>query len=143
MYLCKYGQNPSTGPKYSTRTFQSASVTLRIRTRSPKILLSLTLLPIMYLGKFGQNPSTGSEDNAWQPYVGHLKCHVTLKIRQRSPNSNKLFSSSQQCIYASLVKIHPLVQKIMHGNESGCRRQHRWDTHQKQYWEAIRSANGM
>ena len=46
-----------------------------------------------------------------------------------SPKSNQLFPSSQQCIYASLVKIHQLVQKIMQGNESG----HRQDPHQKQY----------
>ena len=38
---------------------------------------------------------------------------VALKIRSRSPKFNQLFSPSKQCIYASLVKIHPLVQKIM------------------------------
>ena len=37
---------------------------------------------------------------------------VTLKIRSRSPKSNQLsLSPSLQGIYASLVKIHPLVQK--------------------------------
>ena len=36
---------------------------------------------------------------------------VTLKMRSRSPKSNQLFPPSQPCIYASLVKIHPLVQK--------------------------------
>ena len=34
-----------------------------------------------------------------------------------SQKSNQLSPFSQQCIYASLVKIHQLVQKIMHGNE--------------------------
>ena len=34
---------------------------------------------------------------------------VTLKNRSRSPKTYQLFASSQQCIYASLVKIHPLV----------------------------------
>ena len=43
---------------------------------------------------------------------GDLKNEVTLKIRSRSPKSNQLFPSSQQSIYASLVKIHPLIQKI-------------------------------
>ena len=43
--------------------------------------------------------------------------HVTLKIRSRSPKSSKLFSFSQKCIYASLVKIHKLVQKITHKEE--------------------------
>ena len=42
---------------------------------------------------------------------------LTFKIRSRSPKSNKLFPSSQQCIYATLVKFHKLIQKIMHGNE--------------------------
>ena len=41
---------------------------------------------------------------------------VTLKIRSRSSKSNQHFPSSQHCIYASLVKIHPLVQKITQGN---------------------------
>ena len=36
---------------------------------------------------------------------------VTLKI-------NKLFLSNQQYIAASLVKMNPLVQKIMHGKEA-------------------------
>ena len=60
--------------------------------------------------------------------------HVSLKLRSRSPKSNQLFPSSQQCIYASFVKIHQPVQKIMHLNEiSGCRRRHCRDPHQKQY----------
>ena len=41
---------------------------------------------------------------------------VTLKIMSRAPKSNLLFPFSQQCIFASLVKIHPLVQKITHRN---------------------------
>ena len=41
---------------------------------------------------------------------------VTLKIMPRSPKSNQLFTSSRQCIYASLVKINQLVQKITHVN---------------------------
>ena len=65
-----------------------------------------------------KNPSTGFD----------ISVPVTLKIRSRSPKSNPLFPFSQQFIYASLVKIHLLVQKIMHGNESGRQR----DPHQKQ-----------
>ena len=42
---------------------------------------------------------------------------MTLKIGSRSPKSNQLFTPSQHCIYASLVKICPLVQKITPGNE--------------------------
>ena len=41
------------------------------------------------------------------------KVAVTLKIRMRSPKSNQLFLLFQQCICASLLKICPLVQKIM------------------------------
>ena len=41
---------------------------------------------------------------------------MTLKIRSRSPKSNLSFPFSQQYVFASLVKIHPLVQKIIHGN---------------------------
>ena len=44
---------------------------------------------------------------------------VTLEIRSRSPKSNQLVPPpSQQCIYASLVKIHQTVQKIKHGKEA-------------------------
>ena len=42
---------------------------------------------------------------------------MTLKIKSRSPKSNQLFTPSQHCICASLVKICPLVHKIMHGNK--------------------------
>ena len=41
---------------------------------------------------------------------------MTLEIRSRSPKCNQLFPSSQQCTYASLVKIHPLAQKTTHRN---------------------------
>ena len=41
---------------------------------------------------------------------------VTLKIRSRSPKYIQLFPPSKQCIYASLVKIHPQVQKIRQRN---------------------------
>ena len=40
---------------------------------------------------------------------------VTLKIRSRPPKSNQLFLLSPQFTYANLVKIHPQVQKIVHG----------------------------
>ena len=41
---------------------------------------------------------------------------VTFKMRSMSPTSNLLLPSSQQCTYASFVKIHQLVQKKTHGN---------------------------
>ena len=43
---------------------------------------------------------------------------VTLKIRSRFPKSNQLLPSSKKCIYASLVKVHQLVQEIMHRKEA-------------------------
>ena len=42
--------------------------------------------------------------------------NVTLEIRSRSPKSNQQFPFSKQCIYASLIKIYRLVQKITHIN---------------------------
>ena len=41
---------------------------------------------------------------------------MTLKVRSRSPKCDLLFPSIQQCIYASLAEIHPLVPYITHGN---------------------------
>ena len=43
---------------------------------------------------------------------------VTLKMRSRSPKSNQHFLPSQLCIYASLVKIHPVAQKISRRKEA-------------------------
>ena len=43
---------------------------------------------------------------------------MTLNIRSRSPKTIQLFPLSKQCICASLVKTHPLVQKITSGNEA-------------------------
>ena len=63
--------------------------------------------------------STGSEDKSTEMKFDTLKkVTVTLKIKSRSPKSNQLFTPSQHCIYASLVKICPLVQKITTGNET-------------------------
>ena len=68
----------------------------------------------MYLSKFGQNSSTDSEDNARKPYIGQFKVSVWPWKLDQGPDL--LFPSSQQCIFASLVKLHQLFQKIMHGN---------------------------
>ena len=45
------------------------------------------------------------------------KCPVALKIKSMSPKFNQLSPFSQQYIYAFLVNVHRLVQKIMHGKE--------------------------
>ena len=72
-----------------------------------------------------------SRDTIQKPYFGQnltfQSAPVTLKIRSRSPKSNGLFPSSQQCIYASLVKTHQLVQKITHGNHILDTSKHRCD----------------
>ena len=60
-------QKPNSGQNL---TFQSAPVTMKIRTRSPKFN---QLFPTMYLCKFGQSTFTCSEDNAGKPYFGHFK----------------------------------------------------------------------
>ena len=39
---------------------------------------------------------------------------MTLKMRAKSPKSDKLLSLSQWYIDAKLEKIHPLVQKIFY-----------------------------
>ena len=65
-----------------------------------------------------QKPFTSSEDNARKPISDNLKCRFDLEIRQRSLKSNQLVFPSQQCIYASLVRIHHLVQKKTHRKEA-------------------------
>ena len=79
----------------------------------PKTESCLKLVTMMYLYKFEENPSTGSKD-----IVGTRICHLnpplTLKMRLWSPKSNQLLSLSQSYIFASLKKIHSLVQKIFH-----------------------------
>ena len=52
-----------------------------------------------------------------KPYDTFHSAGMTLKIRSRSPKPNQLFLPSQQCIYASLVKMHLLAQKIMNRNK--------------------------
>ena len=68
------------------------------------------------------NPSIISKKSMYKQNFGQtLKLQsavVTLNIRSRSSKSNQLFFVTKECINASLVKIHPLVQKIMHRNEA-------------------------
>ena len=50
--------------------------------------------------------------NAILVKISHFSAGVTSKIRSRSPKKTlSTLSPSQQCIHASLVKIHQLVQK--------------------------------
>ena len=87
-------------------TFQSAGVTLKIRSRSLKPNQQSFLLT-MYLCEFDQNTSTDSVDNAQKPHFGTFQnATVALKNKSRSPNSNVLFSFSQQFKFTRLLKIH-------------------------------------
>ena len=67
-----------------------------------------------------------------------------LKFRLRSPNSNQFFVMFQSYTHENLVRIQPLVHKILcrqervmttpmptHANTNSCQRQ--WNLHQKQY----------
>ena len=85
-------------------TFQSASVTLKIRSRSQKI---------NQLFPFSQQCIYATLVKIEQPVQkivcgnGRFNCFyrvVTLKIMSRSPKSNQLFSPFQQCTYVSFCK---------------------------------------
>ena len=67
------------------------------------------------------NQEISYKDLFWSKY-NISKCWCDLKNRSRSSKSNKQFPYSQQCIYASLIKIHQLVQKITQETKSGRRR---------------------
>ena len=43
---------------------------------------------------------------------------VTLKIRSRSPKSNQFFAMSQLYIHGNLVRIQPVIHKILFRQES-------------------------
>ena len=76
---------------------QSAGMTLKMRSRSPKSNL-LTISIIQYI-KFGQNPSFGSSDRVQTSSYGSKfdiqSAGVTLKMRPRSPKSNHFFPMSK------------------------------------------------
>ena len=97
-------------------TFQSASVTLKIRSRSPK---SDLLFPFPQQCIYASLVKIHLLVQKTTHYIWTFQsAAVTLKIRSRSPNSNQLVPLSQQCIHASLVKIHQMVQKITYGKKA-------------------------
>ena len=67
------------------------------------------------------------------PWIFSFYTTVTLEIRSRSPKSNQFFVMSHLYILESLVRIQPLVHKILCRHESARRCQHQRDLHQKQY----------
>ena len=97
--------------------FQSAGMTLKIRSRSPK---SNLLFPFSQqyifasLVKIRLLVQKITHETIFWTFESAI---VILKIRSMSPKSNQLFPSYKKCMYASLVNIHRQVQKIMHENE--------------------------
>ena len=125
MYQCKFGQNPSTSSEDNARKpyfgHFKVPVTLKMRSRSPKIYSTLPLLSTMFICKFGQNSSTGSEDNArkrksgsqrWQDphqkqYIPHAPCWEDItnlwQIQIKILNSGvivKTFSHHSRTVWA-------------------------------------------
>ena len=102
----------------------------------PERLISTVVVDLQKLGQVDQNliNSKSSSNNLsvqlWlksihlcrryhvgKAYFDSFHGLVTLKNKSRSPKSNQLFSPSQPCIYACLLKFHAMVQKI------SCRRE--------------------
>ena len=79
------------------------------------------MFPIIYPCNFGKNATTGSKDivqTRKRHRIFSFSTAVTLKIRSRSPKSNQFFVMSQLYINANLLRIQPLVQKILCRQES-------------------------
>ena len=93
-------------------TFQNASVTLKIRSRSSK---SYQLFPFSQQCIYRSLVKVHQWFRRYRTETIFIQsAGVTLKIRSMSLKSKQLFPFSQQCIVASLVKIQLLVQKITH-----------------------------
>ena len=97
-------------------TFQSAPVTLKIRSRSPKSNQPFLSSQQCFYASLVKIHRLVQKITHRNHMLDVSKCYCDLENRSRSPKFNQLFLSYQQCIYASLVKIHPLVQKITCGN---------------------------
>ena len=69
-----------------------------------------------YIGKTSYN--VYREDRCPLPWVFSFPTVVTLKIRSRLPKSIKFFDMSQLYSQENLVRIQPLVQKILCRQES-------------------------
>ena len=94
---------------------QSASVTLKMRSRSTKSNHFFSHVPMVFLSKFVQNPPFVSEDRVQTRLIFSLYSVVILKIMLTSSKSNQVFKLSQQYSIFSLARIRYLVQEI------GCR----------------------
>ena len=101
-------------------TFFYGLVTLKIRSRSPKSNL-INFEPSLnnaLVQVWSKSIHLFRRYRVGKPNLVSFHGLVTLKMRSRSPKFNQLFPPSQPCIYASLVKIHLLVQNISRRKEA-------------------------
>ena len=90
-------------------------MTFKLKSRSPKsdqVFVSLDIQS--WLKPIVQLKGLPAEILFWT----FQSVIVNLKKRSTSPKPNQLLTPSKQCIYASLVKIHPLAQRITHRHKS-------------------------
>ena len=126
-----FGQN-----QYVRKPFSGQNLTFLVKvTKSNQLFPSSQICFYASLVKIHPlvQKITNRNKATWTPTnLTFQSAGVTLKIRPRSPKSNQYFPLCQQCIYASLVKIHPLVQKITHRNKATYNGRRR-DLHQDLY----------
>ena len=83
---------------------QSADVTLKMRSRSPKSRHFFSPIPVMRLCQFGQNPPIGSEDRVQTRSYAEAHAH---RIHPKSSMSPLLFG----CGDIALVAMTSLMEK--------------------------------
>ena len=110
MLLCKFDQNPSIDLQDIALERLISTVFIDIRSEPPPNNASVQV--------WSKSIHLFRRYRVGKPNLISFHGLVTLKMKSRSPKSNQLFPPSQPCIYASLVKIHPLVQKISHRKEA-------------------------
>ena len=100
-------------PHLPNQSMVAISVTLKIRSRSPKSNKLLILFDLYRLTNLVTFHPMVHEITCRQTFFGKLSLAVTLKIRSRSPKPIQLFIMSKCYIHANLVKIRQLVHEIL------------------------------